>query len=147
MDEINSRQDEDSKDSVGAKYLKVINSVSFSDLTIYTVELPVSEHNKPEVKLAMKGKIKNLIDYDVFEEVSDVNQECIRSHMMITAKEKQDGQKQQVKVRLVDQGFKEELKSQSDSPTGSKDSFKLLMAIAANDNFKLASVDIRAPFL
>ena len=69
------------------------------------------------------------------------------SFWVVTAKEKHDGQKQQVKVRLVDQGFKEELKSQSDSPTGSKDSFKLLMAIAANDNFKLASVDIRAPFL
>ena len=38
MDKISSRQDEESKDSVGAKYLKVINSVSFSDLAIYTVE-------------------------------------------------------------------------------------------------------------
>ena len=29
------------KDVVGAKYLKVVNSVSFSDLSIYTVELLV----------------------------------------------------------------------------------------------------------
>ena len=39
------------------------------------------------------------------------------------------------------------MKPQSDSPTASKDSFKLLMPVAANNNFKLASVDIRAAFL
>ena len=38
-------------------------------------------------------------------------------------------------------------KGQSDSPTVSKESFKMLMAVAANENFKLASVDIRAAFL
>ena len=31
-------------DNIGAKYSKVINSVFFSDLSIYTAELPVSEH-------------------------------------------------------------------------------------------------------
>ena len=44
-------------------------------------------------------------------------------------------------------GFQETLKPQSDSPTVSKESFKLLMAVAANDDFKLASVDISAAFL
>ena len=39
------------------------------------------------------------------------------------------------------------MKPQSDSPTASKDSFKMLMAMAANSRFKLASVDIRAAFL
>ena len=34
------------KDTVGAKYLKMVNSVSFSDLFVYTVELPVSEHGR-----------------------------------------------------------------------------------------------------
>ena len=37
-------------DTIGANYLKVVNSVSFADLSIYTVELPVSEHERPEVK-------------------------------------------------------------------------------------------------
>ena len=31
-------------DNVGKNYLKIVNSVSFSDLSIYTVELPISEH-------------------------------------------------------------------------------------------------------
>ena len=57
------------------------------------------------------------------------------------------GQKQACKARLVARGFQESLKPQSDSPTASKDSFKMLMAVAANSRFKLASVDIRAAFL
>ena len=65
----------------------------------------------------------------------------------MTAKEKHDGQKQKTKARLVACGFQETLKPQSDSPTVSKESFKTLMAVAANSNFKLASVDIRAAFL
>ena len=66
---------------------------------------------------------------------------------MITAKEKHDGQKQKTKATLVAFGFQETLKSQSNSLTVSKESFKILMAVAANSNFKLASVDIRAAFL
>ena len=61
--------------------------------------------------------------------------------------EKHDGQKQKTKARLVAHSFQETLKPQSDSPTVSKESFKMLMAVAANSNFKLASFDIRAAFL
>ena len=51
------------------------------------------------------------------------------------------------KARLVTLGFQETMKLQSDSPTVSKESFKILMAVAVNNSFKLASVDIRAAFL
>ena len=54
---------------------------------------------------------------------------------------------QACKARLVARGFQESLKPQSDSPTASKDRFKMLMAVAANARFKLASIDIRATFL
>ena len=70
----------------------------------------------------------------------------IGSRWVITEKEKHDGQKQKTKARLVFHGFQETLKPQSDSPTVSKESFKTLMAIAANSDFKLASVDIRAHY-
>ena len=119
VDKIKSGGDE-LKDFVEAKYLKIINSVSFDDLTIYTVELPLSEHKRPEVKLAKKGEIQNLMDYDVFEEVPDVGQDCIGSTWVITAKEKHDGQKQRTTMRLVAQGFQETLKPQSDSTMASK---------------------------
>ena len=39
-------------DTIGANYLKGANSVAFTDLSIYTVELSISEHGTPEVKEA-----------------------------------------------------------------------------------------------
>ena len=44
-------------------------------------------------------------------------------------------------------GFQESLKPQLDSHTAAKESFKMLVAVATNSGFKLASVDIKAAFL
>ena len=90
---------------MGAKYLKMVNNVSFSDLSVYTVELQVSEHGRPEVKEAKNTEISNLQDYDVFEEVEDIGQDAIGSRWVITSKEKHDGQKKQTKARLDARGF------------------------------------------
>ena len=79
-------------------------------LCLYKVELRVSEHGRPEVKIAKTNKVKNLLDYDTFEEIEDVGQETIGSRWVITVKEKHDGQKQQTKARLVARGFQESLK-------------------------------------
>ena len=59
------------KDAVDAKYLKMFNSVSFSEMCFYVIEFPISEHWRPEVKLAKKNEIKNLTDYNTFEEVPE----------------------------------------------------------------------------
>ena len=67
------------KDVTGAKYLRMENSVSFSEICSYVVELPISEHWRPEGKVAKKNEIKNLLDYDTFEEVTDEEQETIGS--------------------------------------------------------------------
>ena len=97
-------------DTVGAKYLKVVNSVSFSDVAIYTVELPVSEHWRPEVKDAQDTEVNNLFDYNLFEEGEDVGQQTIGSRWVVTSKEKHDGQKKNTKARLVARSFQETLK-------------------------------------
>ena len=123
------------------------NSVFFPDTCSYVIELPVSEHWKPEVKATKRNEIKNLTDYDTFEEVQDKGQDMIGSQWVKTQKKKHDGQKQACKARLIARGFQETLKPQSDSPTVSKESFKLLRAIALICSFKLASVDIRAAIL
>ena len=47
------------------------------------------------------------MDYDVFEEVLDEGQETIGSRWVMTEKEKHDGQKLQIKARLVARGFQE----------------------------------------
>ena len=87
------KQADVNSDTIGANYLKVVNSVSFADLSIYSVKLPVWEHEKTEVKEAKEAEINNLLDYDVFEEVKDEGQYTIRSRWVVTAKEKHDGQK------------------------------------------------------
>ena len=77
------------------KYQKMQNSVSLSEMCSYVIELPVSEHGIPEVKITKKNQIKNLMDYNTFEEVADKGQEAIGSQRVITVKKKPDGQKQQ----------------------------------------------------
>ena len=62
--------------------------------------------------------------------MEDKGQETIGSRWVITAKEKHDGQKQKTMARLVAYEFQENLKLESDSPTVSKESFKMLMAVA-----------------
>ena len=102
---------------------------------------------KAKVIKAKQKEIENLKTYETFEEVDDEGQETIGSRWIVTEKEKHDGQKQNYKARLVAKGFQERDQPQSDSPTAAKESFKLLVALAANQNFRLVSMDIRAAFL
>ena len=79
LEDIENLHTEIKDDAVGANYLRMANSVSFSDFCTYTVELPVSEHWRPEVKSAKQNKIKNIMDYETFGEVKDEGQEKIGS--------------------------------------------------------------------
>ena len=72
---------------------------------MFVVEVPVSEHNKPEIKDAKMKDIQNLDDYETFDLVEDVGQECIGSRWVITQEEMHNGQKTQFKARLVVHGF------------------------------------------
>ncbi len=134
-------------DVIGAKYLQVEKSVYFMDYEIFTVEVPVREHGKPEIVEAKENEIQNLKTYETFEEIKDEGQETIGSRWIVTEKQKHDGQKQAYKARLVAKGFQEIDQPQSDSPTAAKESFRLLIALAANQNFKVVSMDIRVAFL
>ena len=109
LQDVDNLQDEE-KNVVGAKYLKVVNSVSFSNVALFTVELPVSEHWRPEVKEAKDTDVSNLLDYDIFEEVKDRGQDTIGSRWVITSKEKHDGQKKNTKATLLTRSFQETLK-------------------------------------
>ena len=135
-------------DVVGAYYLKAESTECFDDTqTTYVVEVPVKEHSKPEVIEAKLREVQNLKDYCTFEEVSDEGQERVGSRWVITKKEKHDGQKTQFKARLVAKGFHEKMKPQADSPTALRESFKLFCSVAANEQFGIQSIDIRAAFL
>ena len=88
------------KDNIDTK-IKSPQTVFLPDTYIYTVELPISEHWRPEVKEAKKVEIKNLQDHETFVEVKDEGQAKVGSRWVITKKEQHDGQKTQVKARLV----------------------------------------------
>merc|ERR1711873_24260 len=83
----------------------------------------------------------------MFEEVNDCGQERISSRWVVMQKEKSDGQKSQVKGRIVTKGYQEGKKPQSDLPTLLRESLKMYFALAANEGFRLRSIDIRAEFL
>ena len=94
--------------------MKLENNERFDDILIYIVELPVREHKTPEVIEAKQKEIENLEKYEVFEEVKYEGQETVGSRWVITKKEKADGQKKNVKGRLVAKGFEEIEAPQSD---------------------------------
>ena len=100
-------QEELKGDNIGAKYLRMVNTVSITEVCNSTIELPASKHGMPEVKAAKMNEIRNLKDYDTFEEVPDEGQERLGSRWVVTQKEKHDGQKQACKARLVARGFQE----------------------------------------
>ena len=77
--------------------IRTPQTISLADMCVYTVELPTSEHWRPE--------IKNLQDYETFIEVKDEGQSRVGSRWVITEKEQHDGQKTKVKARLVARGF------------------------------------------
>merc|ERR1712240_78758 len=56
-------------DIIGAKYLQVEKSVYFMDYEIFSLEVPVKEHGKPEIIEAKNTEIENLKSYETFEEV------------------------------------------------------------------------------
>ena len=99
--------------------------------------------NTPEVNDAKHKEIENLVIFDVYEEVDNCSQDRIRSRWVVTQKEKADGQKCQVKGRIVAKEFQEGEKPQSDSPTLLRESLKMYVAVAANEGLKLMSIDIR----
>lgn len=70
-------------------------------MTIYTVDVPVREHKKPEVIDVKQKEIVNLEKYDVFEKEEDEGQDTVGSKWVIPKIGKADGQKKNHKGRLV----------------------------------------------
>ena len=134
--------------NIGTYWMKILNDECLvEEMTTYLVEVPRSRHHEPEVLKAKEKELQNFEYYEAFEEVEDAGQERIGSRWVVTEKERQDGQKTRIKARLVAKGFQEVEKPKSDSPTASRESFKTFIAISANEEFELESVDVTAAFL
>ena len=64
---------------------------------------------------------------------------------MVVEKESQDGSKG-VEARLVVRGFQEENIFQVDTSTASKATLRSALAIAANENWQVETVDVKGHF-
>ena len=110
------------------------------------VFVPMNHHGQPEVVKAKQQELQNWSNFEVYTEVPDRGQRTLSTRWVVTEKSLPDGHKG-VKARLVVRGFEEEEKVQSDSPTAAKSTLRMVMAIAASEEWKCESIDIKAAFL
>ena len=144
---IGWKDKENEQDKAGSKELIRHNAAEREPIKVLAVELPKKDYNRPEVQEAMREELKKLEKFAAFESVEDVGQEKIDCRWVVTKKENHDGQKVDFKARLVIRGFKEKDEPRSDSPTAAKETHKIVTAIAANEGWKITSIDVTSAFL
>ena len=102
---------------------------------------------RPGMEEAMEKEIKKFESFGAFRRVKDEGQPAIKTRWVFS--ETDDSKGDTLKSRLCMRGDTEENIEtiRADSPTAQKDSLKLGLAIAANENFNLLSGDIKSAFL
>ena len=89
-----------------------------------------------------ENELEKLAQFETYEEVSDCGQKVLSTRWVISNK---DGK---TKARLVVRGFEErDLEIPGDSPTVGKGTMRLLISVAALENWKLKTTDIKSAFL
>ena len=109
------------------------------------VLIPAKEHHKPECVAAKARELEAFKDFEVYREVEDKGQERLSSRWVLTDKSTSEVKK--VKARLVCRGFEEAVQVQADSPTGSKETLHMLLAIAASKGWLIKSDDVKNAYL
>ena len=105
-------------------------------------EIKETPENTEKVRAAKAKELANFDDYGAFEEVKDEGQKVLGTRYVLT--EKPD---LSIKARFVTKGFQENFANQSDSPTSSRETVKIFLAIAANEKWLVESSDVRSAFL
>jgi hypothetical protein len=108
---------------------------------VYLVTLPSSRHREPDCIMAKKVELDKLRSFDVFEEVPYVGQHCISTRWVLWLKGLE------VRARLVARGFEEDPGTAIDSPTVSKSSVRLVLALTVAHHWIIKSTDIKSAFL
>ena len=124
-------------DTDGAQELKMV----------YATIIPVERHLEPEVVDAKITELENWQNFKAYEIVPDVGQRRIKTRWRINEKEDHDGLKVNIKARLCLRGDEGEDRPRSDSPTASKEMVKTVLAVAANEGWRVESLDAKAAFL
>lgn len=95
---------------------------------------------------ARRKELENWKSMKVYEEVEDRNQPAISVRWVY--KEKVVGSENVKKARLVARGYEEDTDGiVTDSPTGNKDSLRLVISLVASKEWSINSLDIKAAFL
>ena len=99
------------------------------------------------VTAAKEAEIKSWSDNEVFVRVPNDGQRTISVRWVITEKAVNNGQST-VKARLVARGFEEDTSTlQKDSPTCSKESIRILVALASSKKWLCHTVDVKSAYL
>ena len=109
------------------------------------ISCETEDGEKMQVNIAKEKELNNWKNYQVYEEVEDNGQKLISLTWVCTKKKKDD--ETILKARLVARGFEEKEDMKVDSPTGSKECMKMLIAITASKKWTMKSIDIKAAFL
>ena len=109
------------------------------------VLIPTKEHGSEECVAAKTRELEAFKKFGVYEEVKDEGQERLSSRWVLTDKSTKTERK--VKARLVCRGFEEAVEVQADSPTGSKETLHMLLAIAATKGWTIKTGDIKNAYL
>lgn len=107
--------------------------------------IPVKEQRTPQCEEAKRRELEAFRKFKVYEEVQDVGQERLSSRWIVT--DKSTPTEKKIKARLVCRGFEELVKVQSDSPTGSKETLHMLLALAASNDWTVKSGDVKNAYL
>ena len=98
-----------------------------------------------ETTKAKERELGSWVDKGVFEEVADNGQHCMTTRWVIKPKVI-DG-KQSVKAHLCARGFEETQDFRTDSPTCTRESIRIALALIAPNSWTLNSIDIKTAFL
>ena len=124
----------ENKDIIHSNYLTILTKAQLNGRT--------------DVKPAIELEIKKFEDFGAFKRVKDEGQYAIKTRWVFSESE-DESKGCKLKARLCMRGDTEENIDaiRADSPTAHKDSLKLALAVAANENFELISGDIKSAFL
>ena len=113
---------------------------------VNTVIIPPERYNDPDVFQAKESELRNWFEMEAVDVIEDKGQKLITTRWVISQKELEGGISI-AKARLVIRGFEEEEQHQADAPTAAKLTLRIVLTIAANEDWNIETIDIKAAFL
>ena len=108
---------------------------------ILAVLVSKEEANTPEALEAKQKELDKLKEFDTYEIIEDEGQEYITTLWVLTKKG------EEMRARLTAKGFQELQQVPKESPTMHKHTLRVILAIAATNNWQIGASDVKSAFL